>query len=167
VDAGNTSTNRHPGPASDLMPTKTVVGRKKRKGNGCRAVYWTDLENQNSPSGKIHSPRGAAAGDARKRTVKNSKLATAWQHNEGLQFVAKKKMATNLSLIALLRGEASLRKASRKFSRPGPGGILEQLTKRVCERILGAETSHCLGYEKGQSPGPEDKKHKNPPERHQ
>jgi hypothetical protein len=27
----------------------------------------------------------------------------------------------------------------------GPGGILEQLTKRVYERILGAETIHYLG----------------------
>jgi transposase-like protein len=31
----------------------------------------------------------------------------------------------------------------------GPGGILEQLTKRVYERILGAEMTHYLGYEKG------------------
>jgi putative transposase len=30
----------------------------------------------------------------------------------------------------------------------GPGGILEQLTKRVYERILGAEMTHYLGYEK-------------------
>ena len=44
----------------------------------------------------------------------------------------------------------------------GPGGILEQLTKRVYERILGAEMSHYLGYEKGQGPQrEEDKKHKN------
>ena len=28
----------------------------------------------------------------------------------------------------------------------GPGGILEQLTKRVYERILGAEMTHYLGY---------------------
>ena len=34
----------------------------------------------------------------------------------------------------------------------GPGEILEQLTKRVYERILGAEMSHYLGYEKGQAP---------------
>ena len=44
----------------------------------------------------------------------------------------------------------------------GPGGILEQLTKRVYERILGAEMTHYLGYEKGQAPQrEEDKKHKN------
>jgi putative transposase len=34
----------------------------------------------------------------------------------------------------------------------GPGGVLEQLTKRVYERILGAELTHYLGYEKGQAP---------------
>jgi len=43
----------------------------------------------------------------------------------------------------------------------GPRGILEQLTKRVYERILGAEMTHYLGYEKGLAPQPEDKKHKN------
>src|SRR5215831_20652916 len=34
----------------------------------------------------------------------------------------------------------------------GPGGIMEQLTKRLCERVLGAEMTHYLGYEKGQAP---------------
>src|SRR3981081_2470724 len=34
----------------------------------------------------------------------------------------------------------------------GPGGLLEQLTKRVYERILGGEMTHYLGYEKGQAP---------------
>ena len=44
----------------------------------------------------------------------------------------------------------------------GPGGILEELTKRVYERILGAEMTHYLGYEKGQAPQrEEDKKQKN------
>jgi putative transposase len=44
----------------------------------------------------------------------------------------------------------------------GPGGILEQLTKRVYERILGAEMTHYLGYEKGQAPQrEEDKRPKN------
>jgi transposase-like protein len=38
----------------------------------------------------------------------------------------------------------------------GPGGILEQLTKRVYERILGAEMTHYLGYEKGQAPQQEE-----------
>ena len=44
----------------------------------------------------------------------------------------------------------------------GPGGILEQLTKRVYERILGAEMTHYLGYEKGQAPQRQEaKKQKN------
>ena len=34
----------------------------------------------------------------------------------------------------------------KDYQRPGPGGILEQLTKRVYERILGAEMTHYLGY---------------------
>ncbi len=34
----------------------------------------------------------------------------------------------------------------------GPGGIMEQLTKRLYERVLGAEMTHYLGYEKGQAP---------------
>src|SRR6266853_3780464 len=34
----------------------------------------------------------------------------------------------------------------------GPGGIMEELTKRLYERVLGAEMSHYLGYEKGQAP---------------
>jgi putative transposase len=33
----------------------------------------------------------------------------------------------------------------------GPGGIMEQLTKRLYERVLGAEMTHYLGYEKGQA----------------
>jgi putative transposase len=34
----------------------------------------------------------------------------------------------------------------------GPGGIMEQLTKRLYERVLGAEMTHYLGYEKGKAP---------------
>ncbi len=34
----------------------------------------------------------------------------------------------------------------------GPGGIMEELTKRLYERVLGAEMTHYLGYEKGQAP---------------
>jgi putative transposase len=54
----------------------------------------------------------------------------------------------------------------KDYQRPedmtGPGGILEQLTKRVYERILGAEMTHYLGYEKGQAPARnEDQKPKN------
>ena len=44
----------------------------------------------------------------------------------------------------------------KQYERPeqaaGPGGLLEQLTKRVYERILGAEMTHYLGYEKGKAP---------------
>ena len=39
-----------------------------------------------------------------------------------------------------------------------PGGILEQLTKRVYERILGAEMTHYLGYEKGRAPQQQESK---------
>lgn len=38
----------------------------------------------------------------------------------------------------------------------GPGGIMEQLTKRLYERVLGAEMTHYLGYEKGQAPRGEE-----------
>jgi putative transposase len=34
----------------------------------------------------------------------------------------------------------------------GPGGIMEELTKRLYERVLGAEMTHYLGYERGQAP---------------
>jgi putative transposase len=34
----------------------------------------------------------------------------------------------------------------------GPGGTMEQLSKRLYERVLGAEMRHYLGYEKGQAP---------------
>src|SRR5215469_14733429 len=44
----------------------------------------------------------------------------------------------------------------KQYERPedaaGAGGLLEQLTKRVYEKILGAEMSHYLGYDKGQAP---------------
>jgi hypothetical protein len=49
----------------------------------------------------------------------------------------------------------------------GPGGILEQLTKRVYERILGAEMTHYLGYEKGQAPAAGGQKAQKPPKRHE
>src|SRR6516164_409690 len=42
----------------------------------------------------------------------------------------------------------------------GPGGILELLTKRVYERILGAEMAHYLGYEKGQAPQQQEGKNR-------
>ena len=51
---------------------------------------------------------------------------------------------------------AQLDELIKQYERPeeaaGPGGLLEQLTKRVYERILGGEMSHYLGYEKGQAP---------------
>ncbi len=34
----------------------------------------------------------------------------------------------------------------------GAGGIMEELTKRLYERVLGTEMTHYLGYEKGQAP---------------
>src|SRR6201984_628875 len=44
----------------------------------------------------------------------------------------------------------------------GPGGIMEQLSKRLYERVLGAEMTHYLGYEKGQAPKVgEDEKREN------
>src|SRR6201981_3208510 len=44
----------------------------------------------------------------------------------------------------------------------GPGGIMEQLSKRLYERVLGAEMTHYLGYEKGQAPKVgEDEKRQN------
>src|ERR1700758_3692294 len=61
---------------------------------------------------------------------------------------------------------AIIEELMKGYERPedltGPGGIMEQLSKRVYERILGAEMTHYLGYEKGQAPQrEEDKKHKN------
>ena len=55
-----------------------------------------------------------------------------------------------------------MKSCQRPEDMTGPGGILEQLTKRVYERILGAEMTHYLGYEKGQAPPrDEDQKPKN------
>ena len=34
----------------------------------------------------------------------------------------------------------------------GPGGIMEELHKRLYERVLGAELTHHLGYGKGEAP---------------
>jgi putative transposase len=43
-----------------------------------------------------------------------------------------------------------------QYERPeeaaGAGGLLEQLTKRVYERILSGEMTHYLGYTKGEAP---------------
>src|SRR3984893_8269953 len=34
----------------------------------------------------------------------------------------------------------------------GPGGIMEEVHKRLYERVLGAELTHYLGYGKGETP---------------
>src|SRR6201984_463485 len=51
---------------------------------------------------------------------------------------------------------AIIEELMKGYQRPedltGPGGIREQLTKRLYERVLGAEMTHYLGYEKGQAP---------------
>ncbi len=48
---------------------------------------------------------------------------------------------------------AIIEELMKGYERPedltGPGGIMEQLTKRLYERVLGAEMTHYLGYEKG------------------
>src|ERR1700758_4017515 len=51
---------------------------------------------------------------------------------------------------------AIIEELMKGYERPedltGPGGIMEQLSKRLYERVLGAEMTHYLGYEKGQAP---------------
>jgi putative transposase len=61
---------------------------------------------------------------------------------------------------------AIIEELMKGYQRPedltGPGGIMEQLTKRLYERVLGAEMTHYLGYEKGQAPkGEADQKREN------
>jgi putative transposase len=61
---------------------------------------------------------------------------------------------------------AIIEELMKGYQRPedlsGPGGIMEQLTKRLYERVLGAEMTHYLGYEKGQAPKVgEDEKRQN------
>jgi putative transposase len=61
---------------------------------------------------------------------------------------------------------AIIEELMKGYQRPedltGPGGIMEQLTKRLYERVLGAEMTHYLGYEKGQAPKVEaDEKREN------
>ena len=59
---------------------------------------------------------------------------------------------------------AIIEELMKGYQRPedltGPGGIMEQLSKRLYERVLGAEMTHYLGYEKGQAPkvGAEEKR---------
>ncbi|HEX4201898.1 MAG TPA: IS256 family transposase [Chthoniobacterales bacterium] len=51
---------------------------------------------------------------------------------------------------------AIIEELMKGYQRPedltGPGGIMEQLSKRLYERVLGAEMTHYLGYEKGHAP---------------
>jgi putative transposase len=49
------------------------------------------------------------------------------------------------------RVHQSLKGYQRPKDPTGPGGIMEQLTKRLYERVPGAEMTHYLGYEKGQA----------------
>src|ERR1700747_3039471 len=50
---------------------------------------------------------------------------------------------------------AIIEELMKGYERPedltGPGGIMEQLSKRLYERVLGAEMTHYLGYEKGEA----------------
>jgi putative transposase len=62
-------------------------------------------------------------------------------------FANQKARQTNPAIIEeLMKGH------QRPEDLTGPGGIMEQLTKRLYERVLGAEMTHYLGYEKGQAP---------------
>ena len=56
-----------------------------------------------------------------------------------------------------------MKSCQRPEDMTGHEKILEQLTKRVYERILRAEMTHYLGYEKGQatSRGQKPKNHRN------
>ena len=61
---------------------------------------------------------------------------------------------------------AIIEELMKGYQRPedltGPGGIMEQLSKRLYERVLGAEMTHYLGYEKGQAPkGEADQRREN------
>src|ERR1700745_1032394 len=51
---------------------------------------------------------------------------------------------------------AIIEELMKDYQRPedltGPGGILEELHKRLYERVLGAELTHYLGYAKGEAP---------------
>src|SRR5258707_8970452 len=64
---------------------------------------------------------------------------------------------------------AIIEELMKDYQRPedltGAGGILEELHKRLYERVLGAELTHYLGYAKGEAPKPEEgqrrEKHRN------
>ena len=66
---------------------------------------------------------------------------------QGARGQEDKKPETNPAIIKkLMQGD------QRPGDLTGPGGIMEQLTKRLYERVLGAAMTHYLGYEKGQTP---------------
>src|SRR5258705_11837285 len=64
---------------------------------------------------------------------------------------------------------AIIEELMKDYQRPedltGAGGILEELHKRLYERVLGAELTHYLGYAKGEAPKQEEgqrrEKHRN------
>jgi putative transposase len=64
---------------------------------------------------------------------------------------------------------AIIEELMKDYQRPedltGPGGILEELHKRLYERVLGAELTHYLGYAKREAPKQEEgqrrEKHRN------
>src|SRR5258708_39902180 len=55
---------------------------------------------------------------------------------------------------------AIIEELMKDYQRPedptDPGGILEELHKRLYERVLGAELTHYLGYAKGEVPKQEE-----------
>src|SRR5260221_7558927 len=55
---------------------------------------------------------------------------------------------------------AIIEELMKDYQRPedltGAGGILEELHKRLYERVLGAELTHYLGYAKGEAPKQEE-----------
>src|SRR5260370_42241813 len=55
---------------------------------------------------------------------------------------------------------AIIEELMKDYQRPedptNPGGILEELPKRLYERVLGAELTHYLGYAKGEGPKQEE-----------
>ena len=60
---------------------------------------------------------------------------------------------------------AIIEQLMKDYQRPedltGAGGIMEQLTKRLYERLLGAEMTHYLGDEKGQAPKADEQRENN------
>src|SRR5258706_13515270 len=66
---------------------------------------------------------------------------------------------------------AIIEELMKDYQRPedltGAGGILEELHKRLYERVLGAELTHYLGYAKGEAPKQEEgQRRRKQPHRH-